>query len=230
MSPDLNLRSWPHEFESDRHHDRSISSACSFSTVFEKIQNMSLPRKIRHSTGFFSTTDQAFPTTESISALAHHGVVLETLDRDLRRFWKIKMPQKAPRSPRGTPVRRALQNHTSRISEGRYIVRLPLKTDYIYLSRSIYLDRWIALYCCFELGTMLNSRSNYCLRVSRISRRVRNTRTKSPPTEIVKQSKLIFRITLSYVTAVQPPAYEWSSTPHATSNETLNDYILTHWP
>jgi len=28
----------------------------------------------------------SFPTTESISMLAHHGVVLETVDCDLRRF------------------------------------------------------------------------------------------------------------------------------------------------
>jgi len=38
----------------------------------------------------------SFPT-ESISALAHHGVVLETLDHDLRRFWEIEeVPQKTP--------------------------------------------------------------------------------------------------------------------------------------
>ena len=41
----------------------------------------------------------SFPT-ESISALAHHGVVLETLDHDLRRFWEIEeVPQKTPWSP-----------------------------------------------------------------------------------------------------------------------------------
>ena len=37
-----------------------------------------------------------FPITEWISALAHHEVVLETLDRDLREI--EEMPQKTPRS------------------------------------------------------------------------------------------------------------------------------------
>jgi len=37
-----------------------------------------------------------FPTSESISALAHHGVIIETLDHDLRRFWEIEeVPQEA---------------------------------------------------------------------------------------------------------------------------------------
>jgi len=36
---------------------------------------------------------------ESNPEFAHHGVVLETLDRDLRRCWEIEeVPQKAPRS------------------------------------------------------------------------------------------------------------------------------------
>ena len=41
----------------------------------------------------------SFPTSESISALVHHGVIIETLDHDLRRFWEIEeVPQEAPRS------------------------------------------------------------------------------------------------------------------------------------
>ncbi|XP_018059824.1 PREDICTED: uncharacterized protein LOC108694703 [Atta colombica] len=49
--------------------------------------------------------------------------------------------------------------------------------------------------------------------------------TKSLPTEIVKP-KQIYYIPLFYMTAVQPPAYEWSATLHTAHQTSLNDHML----
>jgi len=61
------------------------------------------------------------------------------------------------------------------------------------------------------------------------SRRVRNTRSydqKSIDRNCQIRANL-FHITLSYVTAVQLPAYEWSSTLHAVHQTgSLNDHML----
>ncbi|XP_032689796.1 uncharacterized protein LOC116853053 [Odontomachus brunneus] len=70
------------------------------------------------------------PHTNSVSALAHHGVVIENLDCDLRRFWGIEeVPQKASRSPEEHQCEEHFKATHSRTSEGRYIVRLPFKTE-----------------------------------------------------------------------------------------------------
>lgn len=68
------------------------------------------------------------PRNGAASEVAHHGVVLETLDRDLRRFWKIEqIPQSTYRSPEEQQCEtHFLQTH-SRTSKGRYVVRLPFK-------------------------------------------------------------------------------------------------------
>jgi len=52
------------------------------------------------------------------------GVVLETLDRDLHRFWEIKeVPQKALKS---TSAKSTLESHSHTLGE-HYIVRLSFK-------------------------------------------------------------------------------------------------------
>jgi len=64
----------------------------------------------------------SFPT-ESISALAHHGIVIETLDRNLRRFWKIEeVPQKAPRRPEEHQCKKHFKATHSRTPKGHYII------------------------------------------------------------------------------------------------------------
>ena len=70
----------------------------------------------------------SFPTSESISAFAHHEVSIEILDRDLLCFWEIEeVPQEAPRSPEEHQCKEHFKATHSRTSEGRYIVRLPFK-------------------------------------------------------------------------------------------------------
>ncbi|XP_018392969.1 PREDICTED: uncharacterized protein LOC108772023, partial [Cyphomyrmex costatus] len=60
--------------------------------------------------------------------LAHHGVVLESLDRDLRRFWEIdEVPQLEIRSPEEHQCEEHFRTTHSRTPEGRYVVRLPFK-------------------------------------------------------------------------------------------------------
>ncbi|KYN02013.1 hypothetical protein ALC62_07192, partial [Cyphomyrmex costatus] len=60
--------------------------------------------------------------------LAHHGVVLESLDRDLRRFWEIEeVPQPEIRSPEEHQCEEHFRTTHSRTPEGRYVVRLPFK-------------------------------------------------------------------------------------------------------
>jgi len=58
------------------------------------------------------------------SEFAHHGIILEALNRDLHRFWEIE--EVSPRSleKQCEEYFRATQ---SRISERRYIVRLSFK-------------------------------------------------------------------------------------------------------
>ncbi|XP_018371806.1 PREDICTED: uncharacterized protein LOC108766801 [Trachymyrmex cornetzi] len=61
------------------------------------------------------------PNTGSVSALAHHGVVIETLDCDLRRFWEIEeVPQKAARSPEDHQCEEHFKATHSRTPEGRF--------------------------------------------------------------------------------------------------------------
>ena len=71
--------------------------------VLDGVRKSSQHEPIAQNTTFdwiLSGTIASFPTSESFSTPAHHGVIIETLDRDLRRFWKIeKVPQKASRHP-----------------------------------------------------------------------------------------------------------------------------------
>ena len=98
--------------------------------IFGKIPNMSLPQNTTLD-WILSRPIASFPTTESISALAHHGIILETLDRDLRCFWKIEeVPQKASRSPEGSTRGEHQCEEHFRTTHSRYIVRLPVKTTY----------------------------------------------------------------------------------------------------
>ncbi|XP_029163264.1 uncharacterized protein LOC114934724 [Nylanderia fulva] len=69
------------------------------------------------------------PTNLSIFETAHHGVVLEALDFDLRRFWET---EEVPQTQHHSPDERKCEEHFlathSRTPQGRYIVRLPFKT------------------------------------------------------------------------------------------------------
>jgi len=131
----------------------------------------------------------SFPTSESISALAHHGVIIETLDRDLRRFWEIEeVPQEAPRSPEEHQCEEHFKATHSRISEGRYIVRLPFKNG-----PSI--SRRIALYRHFELSPLGTTLIRDSINVSEYREFLAKYETldhmlKSPPTEIVRATLL----------------------------------------
>ena len=63
----------------------------------------------------------SFPTSESFSTPAHHGVIIETLDRDLRRFWESR---KYLRELRG-----ALKNISAKST---------LKHTFSYAGRTLY--------------------------------------------------------------------------------------------
>ena len=132
---------------------------------------MSLLRKIRHwILGWILSISIASFPTGSISALAHHGIVFEILDRDLRRFWEIEeVPQKVRRSPEEHQCEEHFRTH-SHTPEGRYIVRLLFKNGpsiSIGKSRSI-----VSSLALSSLGTTLKSRPNYRFRIPRISRRI----------------------------------------------------------
>jgi len=173
----------------------------------------------------------SFPTTESISTLAHHRVVLEILDRDLRRFWEIEeVPQKAPRNLEKHQCKEhTLETHSHR--EGRYIVRLRLK---ISIDESLS----IAVSSFRRLESTLNSRL-MLLRTANFSQNTKHSVIwpKVHQQKLSNQSKLIiFRIMMSYETAVQLPAYESStlqmphiesSTFHATNLLSANHGLAT---
>ena len=79
----------------------------------------------------------SFPTSESISALAHHGVIIETLNHDLRRFWEIEeVPQEAPRSPEEHQCEEHFKATHSRTPEGRLSFDYRLKTSPISIGES----------------------------------------------------------------------------------------------
>ncbi|XP_011687752.1 PREDICTED: uncharacterized protein LOC105449960 [Wasmannia auropunctata] len=66
--------------------------------------------------------------SDSTFVHAHHGVVLEGLDFDLRRFWETEeLPQKVHRSPEEDRCEEHFVATHTRSSNGRYIVRLPFK-------------------------------------------------------------------------------------------------------
>lgn len=68
------------------------------------------------------------PSSEPKSEVAHHGVVLETLDHDLRRFWEIEeLPQKTHYSSEELQCDEHFRATHSRTPQGRYVVRLPFK-------------------------------------------------------------------------------------------------------
>jgi len=117
------------------------------------------------------------------------------------------VPQKARRSPEEHQCEEHFRTH-SHTPEGRYIVRLLFKNGLsisIGKSRSIVssfrrLEQRLSRdpITAFEYHEFLAEYETF------------SYMTKNPnPTEIINQSKLIiFRITLSYVTAVQPSAYK----------------------
>ncbi|XP_018399454.1 PREDICTED: uncharacterized protein LOC108777138 [Cyphomyrmex costatus] len=70
----------------------------------------------------------SFSANQSTIEFAHHGVVLDTLDRDLRRFWEIEeVPRQILRSPEEHQCDEHFRTTHTRTSNGRYIVRLPFK-------------------------------------------------------------------------------------------------------
>ena len=79
-------QSWLHEFRFNRYHNwcRSIRHACSRNGVRKSSEHE--PTAQNTILGWILSGSIATPTTKSISALAHHGVVLETLDRNLHRL------------------------------------------------------------------------------------------------------------------------------------------------
>jgi len=184
---------------SDRHHNRPISSVCSFSTVFEKVPSAKYDSQLN------SFWIASFSITESISALAHHWVVLETLDRDLRRFWEIEeVPEKAPRISEEHPVRTSTSTSElhSRTPEGRYIVQLPFKNGSpisISESRSIA----VSSFCRLEQRLIRDP----IIASENFSNTKHSVIWKTTDGNCQTRANL-FRITLSYVTTVQPPAYE----------------------
>ncbi|XP_076280087.1 uncharacterized protein LOC143219483 [Lasioglossum baleicum] len=67
------------------------------------------------------------PRSES-SISMHHCIQYDTLSNDLRRFWEIEeIPAHSPLTKEEEQCERHFQMHTSRSSDGRYIVRLPFR-------------------------------------------------------------------------------------------------------
>ncbi|XP_046144711.1 uncharacterized protein LOC123988495 [Osmia bicornis bicornis] len=61
---------------------------------------------------------------------AHHATLLENLDADLRRFWEVEnIPTQSVLSPEEEKCELHFQSSHTRTSEGRYIVRLPFKSE-----------------------------------------------------------------------------------------------------
>jgi len=103
--------------------------------VLDGVRKSSQHEPIAQNTTFdwiLSGTIASFPTSESISALAHHGVIIETLNHDLRRFWEIEeVPQEAPRSPEEHQCEEHFKATHSRTPEGRLSFDYRLKTDHL---------------------------------------------------------------------------------------------------
>ncbi|KYN39315.1 hypothetical protein ALC56_06302, partial [Trachymyrmex septentrionalis] len=112
--------------------------------VLDGVRKSSQHELIAQNTTFdwiLSGTIASFPTSKSISALTHHGVIIETLNHDLRRFWEIEeVSQEASRSPEEHQCEEHFKATHSRTPEGRLSFDYRLKTDHLRKYREFIAD------------------------------------------------------------------------------------------
>ena len=194
----------------------------------KKFPNMSLPQIIKYDTRLESFwTNSLVSDWVNFRAFLAHEVVLETLDRDLRRFWEIEeVPQKTPRSPEEHQLcEQHFRITHSRTPDGCYIVRLPFKNG---SPISIGELRFIAISNFRRLEQRLIW-DPITVSIANFSQSTKHSViwSKVYRQKLSNQSKLIiFRITLSYVIAVQPSAYVFNALCCTSNGTSLNDHML----
>ncbi|XP_018338459.1 PREDICTED: uncharacterized protein LOC108746285 [Trachymyrmex septentrionalis] len=142
--------------------------------------------------------------------------------------WILSGPE-APQSPEKHQCEEHFKATHFRTPEGRYIARRPFKNGpsiSIGESRSTAVSSFRRLEQRLIRDPINASEYREFLADYETSGHI----IKSPQTKISRQNQsktITFRIMLSYVIAVQPPAYEWSSMLHAAPNGiSLNDHML----
>ena len=201
-----------------------IYSACSFSTVFEKVPNTSLPHKYDSQLNS-SGPIASFPEIDYWVNFRTWAWSCSWISWSLHRFWEIEeVPQKASRNPEEQCEEDFRAIH-SRTPEGRYIVRLPFKN---YPPISISESRSIAI-------------SNLKQRLIRDSINVSEYREflaeyetfdhmiKSSPTEIVKPEQIYYiphYAVLHDSNATSRLRVVFNALCHTSNGMSSNDYML----